>query len=225
MTPGVRGRARAYRSSASTASRLRFLSDLRSFFDLRLCLRSFLRLRSFRSREVELLDESESLLESEEERPIVDVMMSRGRCWTRRSYRSEGVARRGGRPSLGGHRARGCEKRLDEAFEPPGGGSRRARVRVRRRVERRSQVARARAIIGFITLRPNTGSHKLARASAGAPVSRARDRPTMRRRARRGLVLALVFATFVLLPRPAEGARPLVDPRPPSRSPVGTLRA
>ena len=111
---------------------MRFLSDLRSFLDLRLCLRSFLRLRSFLSREVELLDESESPLESEEERPIVDVMMYVS--WTMLDaavVSLRGGRAAGGRPSLGGHRARGCESRLDEAFEPPGGGSRRARVRVR----------------------------------------------------------------------------------------------
>ena len=123
--PGVRGRARAYRWSSSTASRSRFLSDLRSFLDLRLCLRSFLRLRAFLSREVELLDdESESLLESEEARPIVGDVGRGGRSL--RGGRAVGWS--AGRPRS----PRGkCESRLDEAFEPPGGGSPRARVPVR----------------------------------------------------------------------------------------------
>ena len=213
--PGVRGRARAYRSSASTTSRLRFLSDLRSFLDLRLCLRAFLRLRSFLSREVELLDESESLLESEEERPIVDVT-SRGR-------RCSDVSLRGGRAggwSAGARRSprEGRRESPRRGVRTPGGRfAARARAGEKRRVERRSQIrARARAP----SSRWHASSHFARivinwRALRPGRQRPARDRPTMRRHARRGLVLALVLATFVLLPRPAEGARPLLDPAPP----------
>ena len=128
--PGVRGRARAYRWSSSTASRSRFLSDLRSFLDLRLCLRSFLRLRAFLSREVELLDdELESLLESEEARPIVGDVGRGGRVAPRGSRggvvgRPSAIAarelrespRRGVRTPGGrfATRARACEKRRVE---------------------------------------------------------------------------------------------------------------